>query len=113
MKFEMKRKIDELGRIVLPIDLRNYYDIATGDTVVLLPVRDGIQVAKADLFILNQLPKDVTACVDELGRIVIPSAFRKQFGFEPKDTICIVPNETCMLMHKAKTNSQDQVAHID
>ena len=102
MKFEMKRKIDELGRIVLPIDMRNYYKIANGDSVVLLPVREGIQIAKTDLFILNQLPNDVVVTVDELGRIVIPSAFRKQFGLEAKDTMCIVPNETCMLIYKEK-----------
>ena len=102
MEFEMKRKIDELGRIVLPIDMRTYYEIASGDSVVLLPVREGIQIAKADLFILNQLPKDVTVSVDELGRIVIPAVFRKQFGLEAKDTMCIVPNETCMLMYKEK-----------
>ena len=103
MKFEIKRKIDELGRIVLPIDLRNYYEIGSGDTVVLLPVREGVQIAKADLFILNQLPKDVTVDVDELGRIVIPSVFRKQFVLEAKDTMCIVPHETCMLMYKEKS----------
>ena len=74
MKFEMKRKIDELGRLVLPIDMRNYYEIANGDSVVLLPVREGIQIAKTDLFILNQLPSDIVVTVDELGRIVIPSA---------------------------------------
>ena len=102
MKFEMKRKIDELGRIVLPIDMRNYYKIANGDSVVLLPVREGIQIAKADLFILNKLPREVVVTVDVLGRIVSPSALRKQFGFEPKDTVCILPNETCMLMYKEK-----------
>lgn len=100
MKFEMKRKIDELGRLVLPIDLRNYYGIASGDTVVLLPVREGIQIAKAEYFIMNELPENVTATVDELGRIVIPSAFRNQFGFVPKDTLCLVPHETCILMYK-------------
>ena len=103
MKFEMKRKIDELGRIVLPIDMRNYYEIVNGDSVVLLPVREGIQIAKTDLFILNQMPQDIVVKVDELGRIIIPSAIRKQFGFEPKDTMCILPNETCMLMYKEKT----------
>ena len=102
MKFETKRKIDELGRIVLPIDMRNYYEIANGDRVVLLPVREGIQIAKADLFILNKLTREVVVTVDVLGRIVIPSALRKQFGFEPKDTMCILPNETCMLMYKEK-----------
>lgn len=102
MKFEMKRKIDELGRLVLPIDMRTYYEIASGDSVVLLPVREGIQIAKADLFILNHLPNDLVVTVDELGRIVIPVTIRKQFEFEAKDTMCILPNETCMLMYKEK-----------
>lgn len=105
MKFEMKRKIDELGRVVLPIDLRNYYGITHGDEVVLLPVRGGIQIAKAEFFIMDQLPKDVTVHVDELGRIIIPSVFRKQYGLEAKDTLCIEPHETCMLIYK----SQDSV----
>ena len=52
MKFETKRKIDVLGRIVLPIDMRYYYEIANGDRVVLLPVCEGIQIAKADLCIV-------------------------------------------------------------
>ena len=64
MKFEMKRKIDELGRIVLPIDLRRYYGIESGDTIVLLPVREGIQVAKSDYFIMNQLPTEMAVTVD-------------------------------------------------
>lgn len=107
MKFEMKRKIDEFGRIVLPIDLRNYYGIASGDKVVLLPVREGIQIAKAEYFIMNRLPQDMAVTVDELGRIVIPSAFRKQFQFEPKDVLCLVPNETCMLMYKDNLSKED------
>lgn len=51
MKFELKRKIDELGRIVLPAELRNYYEISSGETVVLLPVRNGIQLRKRIIFI--------------------------------------------------------------
>ena len=106
MKFEMKRKIDELGRIVLPIDLRNYYGIKSGDTVVLLPVREGIQLAKAEYFIMNQISEDMAVNIDELGRIVIPSVFRKQFSLEAKDTMCIVPNETCMLMYKEQQSKE-------
>lgn len=107
MKFEMKRKIDELGRIVLPIDLRNYYGITSGDKVVLLPVREGIQIAKAEYFIMNQLSKDMAVTVDELGRIVIPAMFRNQFHFEPRDVMCLVPNETCMLMYKDNHGKED------
>ena len=107
MKFEMKRKIDELGRIVLPIDLRRYYGIENGDTIVLLPVRDGIQVAKTDYFVLNQLPAEMTVAVDELGRFVMPSLFRTQYHIEPKDTINIVPHETCMLLYKENISKED------
>lgn len=107
MKFEIKRKIDELGRIVLPIDLRRYYGIENGDTIVLLPVRDGIQVAKADYFILNQLSPEMAATIDELGRFVMPSTFRTQYHIEPKDTINIVPHETCILLYKEDASMED------
>ena len=106
MKFEMKRKIDELGRIVLPIDLRRYYGIDNGDTIVLLPVREGIQVAKADYFILNQLPTEMAVNIDELGRFVMPSSFRTQYHIDAKDTLCIVPHETCMLLHKEDSTKE-------
>ncbi|MBE6694953.1 MAG: hypothetical protein E7587_00720 [Ruminococcaceae bacterium] len=46
MTFKIIQKIDELGRILLPIHLREYYEIAAGDTVVLLSAREGIQIAK-------------------------------------------------------------------
>ena len=106
MKFELKRKIDELGRIVLPIDLRRYYGIESGDTIVLLPVREGIQVAKADYFIMNQLPTEMAVTVDELGRFVMPSSFRTQYHIEAKDTLCIIPHETCMLLHKDESTKE-------
>jgi bifunctional DNA-binding transcriptional regulator/antitoxin component of YhaV-PrlF toxin-antitoxin module len=106
MNFEIKRKIDELGRLVLPIDLRRYYGIESGDTIILLPVREGIQIAKAEFFIMNQLPQDVATKVDDLGRIVIPLVFRNQYKILPKDTMCLVPNETCMLMLKDNTTEK-------
>ena len=87
MKFEMKRKIDELGRIVLPIDLRNYYGIKSGDKVVLLPVREGIQLAKAEYFIMNQISEDMAVNVDELGRIVIPKEMRKKMDIANSDPV--------------------------
>ena len=107
MKFEIKRKIDELGRIVLPIDLRRYYGIENGDTIVLLPVRDGIQVAKADYFIVNQLSTEMAVVVDELGRFVMPATFRTQYHIEAKDTLCIVPHETCLLLYKEDILKED------
>ena len=100
MQFDVKRKIDKFGRFVLPADLRIFYEITNNEKVVLLPVRNGIQVAKEDYFHMDQIPKNFTVIVDELGRIVIPMAFRNQFNFKPNDFLHIVPNEACMLIYK-------------
>jgi AbrB family looped-hinge helix DNA binding protein len=42
MKFENKRCVDELGRIVLPRDMREYYGINTGDELEIVALGDGI-----------------------------------------------------------------------
>ncbi len=105
MNFEIKRKIDVLGRIVIPVELRRYYEIANGDTVVFLAAREGIQVAKADNFILSETPKNSVAVVDEIGRIIIPIALRKQFKLEANDFLRFVLNETCMLICKDKSQT--------
>ena len=100
MKFEIKRKIDDLGRLCIPVAFRDYYGIGSGDRVVLLSVRNGVQIAKAEFFVPEQIPRGATVSVDRFGRIVIPCAFRREFVFMSHDTLCIVPNETCMLVYK-------------
>lgn len=112
MKFEVKRKIDSLGRLVIPKAIRDFYRIKKGDTIVLLTARDGILISSADLFITNDLPQNSTATVDEMGRFVIPDAFRKEYGFVSQDTLRIVPNETCMLIYKnnSTVNTDETVA---
>ena len=100
MKFEIKRKIDNLGRIILPIDLRIYYGITQGDTLVILPVRNGIHLSKSDHFIMNELTDATITTIDVLGRLVVPAVFRTQYHFKPNDILKIIPNETCMLISK-------------
>ena len=104
MKFELKRKIDNLGRFVIPVDLRTYYGITQGDTLIILPVRDGIQIAKSEYFIMEELTDvETIVAIDSLGRLIIPSAFRNQYHFKPQDILSIVPHETCMMIYKKKT----------
>ena len=100
MKFEISKKIDALGRLVIPIDLRNYYGYENREPLVLLSVRNGIQIAKSDLFITEKLCRDSIITIDGLGRIVIPRSFRKKHGFMPYNTLRIVPNETCISIYK-------------
>ena len=100
MKFELKRKIDNLGRIALPLDIWEYYGIKSGESAILLPVRKGIQIAPSEYFIMDQLPDDSIITIDESGRFEIPTVFKNQYHFEPEDTLCILPGETCILIYK-------------
>ena len=100
MNLEIKRKIDKLGRIVLPAKLKKHYQIANGDNVVLLPVRNGIQIAKTEYFLVDKLPKEAIVSVDELGRITIPISLRTLFNIDSADIITFALRETCMLIHK-------------
>ena len=42
MKFLIKKTIDRLGRIVIPKNLREYYEIQLGDELALIPTDEGI-----------------------------------------------------------------------
>ena len=46
MKFEMKRKIDELGRIVLPMEIRNKFNINPKDALEIFIDGDKIVLKK-------------------------------------------------------------------
>ena len=47
MKFEIKRTVDPLGRIVIPKQMRTHYAIDKGNDVVIIPAEDGIFIKKA------------------------------------------------------------------
>lgn len=47
MKIVTKRKIDELGRIVLPIELRRYFNLSKDDIVDIRATKYDIIVSKA------------------------------------------------------------------
>lgn len=46
MEFAMTRKVDELGRIVLPMDYRRHYGIKPTDDIDIIPTEDGILLKK-------------------------------------------------------------------
>ena len=81
MTFVIKRKIDELGRLVLPIDHRNHYGIAAGDPLLITDTGDGIIGRKAPEF------TDEVKIVDELGRVVIPKRIRATYNLEAKSAL--------------------------
>jgi len=92
MTFVTKRKIDELGRFVLPADHRNHYRIKEGDGVIITLVGQSILVTKTD-----QISPDAKI-VDALGRIVIPKAIRSKLNLEPKSDLEIKATENGILL---------------
>lgn len=41
------KKIDNLGRVVIPKDMRSYFDIAPNEYVKIIPTENGILVTSA------------------------------------------------------------------
>ena len=44
MSFVIERRIDNLGRIVLPKDMRKYYGISNGDALEIVATEEGILI---------------------------------------------------------------------
>jgi transcriptional pleiotropic regulator of transition state genes len=67
------RKIDELGRVTLPIEVRRRFELSTGDRAGL--VLDG-QVIR-----ISKKVSGMSRPIDELGRLTLPKEFRRSLGF--------------------------------
>lgn len=47
MEYAVEKKVDSLGRIVLPKSMREYYGIVLGDKIKLVPIENGILIVNA------------------------------------------------------------------
>lgn len=48
MKIKICRQIDELGRLVIPVDLRKQYGLKAGDKVCFIACEEGILIEPED-----------------------------------------------------------------
>lgn len=76
------RKVDELGRIVIPIEIRNNMGIKEKDTMEIFMQGKDIFIQKA-----TTDEKGMTRVVDELGRIVIPIEIRNELELIEKSPL--------------------------
>ncbi len=87
MEFVSIRKMDELGRIILPVEIRRLYGIGVGDTL-------GIEATSYDIILSKECTSaEFTQYVDELGRITLPDEYRAQFNFKHKEELAVIPRE--------------------
>lgn len=56
MRYTVEKKIDNLGRIVLPKEMREYYGISLGDSLNLIPTEEGILIVKPTPLTSSQVP---------------------------------------------------------
>lgn len=94
------RKIDELGRIVLPIELRRKFGIDDKDKIDIYTENNKIILKKAD----DSDSAGITRRIDELGRIVLPIELRKNFNIDFKDTIDIYIEDNKIILKKYETS---------
>lgn len=92
MTFVIKRKIDELGRFVLPADHRRHYGISDGDGVSITLTEKGILVQKEDGYSAE------SKIVDALGRILIPKPIRKKLNLVAKSVLEVHIHEDGILL---------------
>jgi len=71
-RYYFLRKVDELGRYVIPIEIRNELKIKENDTIS-----------------LSIVEKQFIDKVDALGRIVIPKAIRDELNIKVADKLKI------------------------
>ncbi len=68
------RRLDDLGRITLPIEIRRRYEINDGD-------RLGINL-EGNTIRISKTVTGMSRAVDELDRVVIPKEYRKTLRFD-------------------------------
>ena len=102
-KTGMIRKVDELGRVVIPSEIRKIFDFVEKSPVEL-------SVHGTDLIL--EIPKinenaegiGLIKLFDELGRITIPIEIRNKLGFEVKSEIEILIEGRSIILRKYLTS---------
>lgn len=95
LKSEKERRIDERGRIVIPIEYRS----KKVEEVVYIILEDCLVISYDN--IQNGTRKEV----DELGRIEIEKVLREKLGWEEKDLIEIMNFKSYIILRKKEDNS--------
>ena len=94
----LTRRIDKLGRIMVPKAIRSEYSIAEHTPVEIFTKGEFIVIKK---YAISDGDIQSRYHTDNVGRIVLPKSIRKQFGLaECDDYVEIFTEETSILLKK-------------
>lgn len=85
MKSLGARKLDPLGRITLPMELRRTLGLVAGVKVDMWTDKNSICIKFFD----KNNPKGISRAIDDLGRITIPMEFRTYFQIKEREKLII------------------------
>ncbi|TSI19912.1 AbrB/MazE/SpoVT family DNA-binding domain-containing protein [Bacillus sp. HY001] len=91
------RKIDNLGRFVLPIEIRRSQIIVDGDPIEIYRNENTVVLRK-------QKSKGVTRKVDHLGRVTIPKELRRVLEISEGDPVEVFTNKDEIILKKYKAS---------
>lgn len=97
------RRVDEVGRVVIPIEIRNMFDIKEKDTMEIYIDNNFIILKKCYLDCSEDAIFAIGGpirSVDELGRVVIPIEIRNRFDIKEKDYMEIYTQDGSIALKK-------------
>lgn len=92
------RKVDELGRVVLPRELRDYLDLKSHDVVAVSEHDNAIILQK--YFPAESEHTENMRKIDELGRVHLPKEIRTRLFVEPRDSLTIRLGSDGLILEK-------------
>lgn len=94
------RKIDELGRVTLPIELRRNLGIEEKDPIEIFVESGAIILKKHEETAETSKNTGIVRKIDELGRVTLPIEIRRMLDIEEKDPIEIHVDDTLLFLKK-------------
>lgn len=105
----MTRRIDDLGRIVIPAELRDCFGMHPGVKVFMEIERTALGLNLVLTTAVEDGDVGMTRKIDRVGRLVLPAEYRRKFSWEVGDFVEFIiekgsKNKNCLVMRKMPIN---------
>lgn len=106
MLAENSRKMDGVGRVILPGSIRQFYGLNREDVVEVQPMDDGIKITPAAEPAGSSA--GVRRTLDCFGRMTVPKQERERLGWKENDRLEFLPYFDSILIKKQEKGAAEQ-----